>query len=100
MSGQNGLPTLANTQFCMDQGYWLPWLLYDFLTPSGADVLGTVKCYPMFPFTYEQKLAQSDKWQLIDTQCFKALFLQNLVCKINNLPESRIETEKEALPLD
>jgi hypothetical protein len=42
MSGQNGPPMLANTQFCMDQGYWLPSLLYDFLTPSGADVLGTV----------------------------------------------------------
>ena len=32
----------------------------------------------MFPFTYEQKLAQSDTRQLIHTQGFKALFLKKL----------------------
>jgi len=78
MSGQNGPPMLANTQFCMDWGYWLPSLLYTFFTPSGADVLGTIKRCPMFPFTYEQKLAQSDTQKLIDTHGFKALFIKQL----------------------
>jgi len=78
MSGQNGPPMLANTQFCMDWGYWLPSLLYTFFTPSGADVLGTIKRCPMFPFTYEQKLAQSDTQKLIDTHGFMALFIKQL----------------------
>ncbi len=55
------------------------------LTPSGADVLGTVKRCPMFPFTYEQKLAQSDTRQLIDTQGFKALFLKKLTVRDKQL---------------
>ena len=78
MSGLNGPPMLSNTQFCMDRGYWAPALLFDFLTPSGADVLGTVKRCPMFPFTYDQRLAQNDKRQLIDTNGFKALFMKKL----------------------
>jgi hypothetical protein len=81
MSGQSGPPMLSNTQFCMDRGYWLPSLLYDFFTPSGADILGTVKRSPMFPFTYEQRLAQNDRRQLIDTGGFKALFIKKLTVR-------------------
>jgi hypothetical protein len=45
-----------NTQFGMDWGYWVPLLLFDFFTPSGADVLGMIKrCHPMFPFGYDQR---------------------------------------------
>jgi hypothetical protein len=58
-SGQNEPPNLINTEFAMDRGYCLPSLLYEFLMPSGADILGTVKHSPMFPFTYDQKLS---KW--------------------------------------
>ena len=53
MSGLNGPPMLFNTQFCMDREYWAPSLLYDFLTLPGADILGTIKCCPMFPFIYD-----------------------------------------------
>ncbi len=73
VSGQSGSPVLSNTQFYMDRGYWVPSLLFDFLTPPGADVLGTVKSSPMFPFTFDQRLAQTDKQQIIDTNGFKAL---------------------------
>jgi len=78
MSGLNGPLMLFNTQFCMDRGYWAPSSLYDFLTLSGDDILGTIKCYPMFPFTYDQRLAQNDKQQLIDTNGFKAFFMKRL----------------------
>jgi len=65
----------------MDRGYCLPSLLFDFFIPSGADILGTVKRTPMFPFTYDQKLGQNDIRQLVDKSGFKALFLKKLTIK-------------------
>jgi hypothetical protein len=85
MSGQNGPPMLANTEFAMDRGYCLPSLLYDFFLPSGADVLGTMKRCPMFPFTFDQKIGAGDKRQVIDTKGFKALFLKKLTTREKNL---------------
>jgi hypothetical protein len=78
MSGENEPPMLMNTEFAMDRGYITPSLLYDFLIPTGADVLGTVKRSPMFPFTFDQKLSQSDTRQLIDPAGFKTLFMKKL----------------------
>lgn len=52
-----------------------------FFTPSGADVLGTVKCPPTIPITYEQRLAQINSRQLIDTQGFNSLFLKKLTVR-------------------
>jgi hypothetical protein len=80
-SGQSGPPSLPNTEFAMDRGYCLPSLLYDFYIPSGADIMGTVKRCPMFPFTYDQKLGRGDTRQSIETKGFKALFLKKLVIK-------------------
>jgi hypothetical protein len=80
-SGQSGPPTLTNTVFAMDRGYCLPSLLFDFFIPSGADILGTVKRTPMFPFTYDQKLGQNDTRQLVNKSGFKALFLKKLTIK-------------------
>jgi hypothetical protein len=68
--GQMGPPSLPNTEFAMDRGYCLPSLLYDFFIPSGADIMGTVKRSPMFPFTYDQKLGRSDTRQSVDTKGF------------------------------
>jgi len=44
--GKNVPTMLANTQICMDWGYWLPSLLYDFFTPSGVYMLGIIECFP------------------------------------------------------
>jgi hypothetical protein len=76
INGQNGPPMLPNTEFAMDRGYCLPSLLYDFLLPSGADFLGSIKRRPMFPFTYDQKVAAEDKRQVLDAKGFKAIFLK------------------------
>jgi len=76
-----GPPSLPNTEFAMDCGYCLPSLLYDFFIPSGADIMGTVKRSPMFPFTYDQKLGRSDTWQSVDTKGFKAIFIKKLILK-------------------
>jgi hypothetical protein len=80
-SGQMGPPSLPNTEFAMDCGYCLPSLLYDFFIPSGADIMGTVKRSPMFLFTYDQKLGQSNTRQSVDTKGFKAIFLKKLILK-------------------
>jgi hypothetical protein len=80
-SGQMGPPSLPNTEFGMDHGYCLPSLLYDFFIPSGADIMGTVKRTPMFPFTYDHKLGRSDTRQSVDTKGFEAIFLKKLILK-------------------
>jgi len=80
-SGQTGPPSLPRTEFAMDRGYCLPSLLYDFFLPSGADIMGTVKRSPMFPFTYDQKLSRNDTWQLVDTKGFIVIFLKKLKLK-------------------
>jgi hypothetical protein len=43
--------------------------------------MGTVKCSPTFPFTYDQKLGRSDTWQSVDTKGFKAIFIKKLILK-------------------
>lgn len=81
MHGDMGPPNLTNSLFAMDRGYLLPRLFYDFLIPSGAEVMGTIKRCPMFPFTFDQDLKSSDPRQDIPTKGQKALFLKNLkVC--------------------
>jgi hypothetical protein len=76
ISGENEPPMLLNTEFAMDRGYITPSLLYDFLIPTGADVLGTVKRSQMLPFTFEQKMSQGDTRQSVDPAGFKTLFIK------------------------
>lgn len=70
----------------MDHGYIAPQLFYDFLVPSGAEIMGTVKQCPMFPFTFDQDLKPSNSQQLVPVKgqkaCQKALLLKNL--KVSN----------------
>ncbi len=73
-NGQYGPPMLPNTEFAMDQGYCIPSLLFDFFLPSGCDYLGTVKWCPVFPFTFDQKVAPGDKRQVVKPKGFKSLF--------------------------
>jgi len=80
-SGQMVAPSLPHTKFAMDWGYCFPSLLYSFFLPSGADIMGTIKQSPMFPFTYDQKLSQNDTRQSVNTKGFKSIFLKNLKLK-------------------
>jgi hypothetical protein len=82
MHGDTGPPNLTNTALCMDRGYINPRLLYDFIMPSGAEIMGTCKRQPMFPFTYEQVLNPNDPPQDVPMKGQKALLLKNL--KIDN----------------
>jgi hypothetical protein len=66
----------------MDHGYIVPQLFYDFLVPSGAEIMGTVKRCPMFPFTFDQDLKPSDSRQLVPVKGQKALLLKSL--KVSN----------------
>jgi hypothetical protein len=69
---------MFNTEIAIDRGYCIPSLLYDFLLPSGCDVIGTVKRSPMFPFTYDQKTGPGDLRQSINPAGFKTLFVKKL----------------------
>jgi hypothetical protein len=65
----------------MDRGYCLPTLIFNFIIPSGAEILGTIKRCPMFPYTYDQTLATGDTRQVTNQKGFKALFLKKLTIK-------------------
>jgi hypothetical protein len=82
MHGDTGPQNLTNSLVAMDRGYIAPQLFYEFLVPSGAEIMGTVKRCPMFPFTFEQDLKPSDSRQLIPVKGQKALLLKNL--KVSN----------------
>jgi len=100
LSGQNNPPTLTNTEFAMDRGCCLPSLLFNFLLPSGAVMLGTVKCSPMSPFTFDQKLSPNDMQQSIETRGFKALYMKKLSTKDKVLTEIAYRDGKGGLHLD
>lgn len=78
MHGDSGLPNLTNVVFAMDRGYIQPVLLYDFLIPSGADVMGTIRRCPMFPFSFDQSMKPSDPRQDVPTKGLKTLLLKTL----------------------
>jgi hypothetical protein len=99
INGQNGPPMLPNTEFAMDRGYCLPSLLYDFLPLSGADFLGTIKRCPMFPFTYDQKVAAEDKRQVLDAKGFKAIFLKKLTISEKKITGLEYRDGKGGIPL-
>ena len=60
-SGSNLPPALGGIIFASDRGYWCVELLFQYLLLSGADIHGTVKRCPWFPFTYSQVLQKNDK---------------------------------------
>ncbi len=85
MCGGNGIPNLTNILIAMDRGYLLAGILYDFLMPSGADILGTVKRSPMFPFTFNQTLKSGDSRQYVCEIGHKALLCKNVAVQNKNL---------------
>ena len=78
MHGDSGPPNLVNTLFAMDRGYLQPRLFYDYLIPSGAEIMGTIRRCPMFPFTFEQVLKPTDLRQDVPTKGMKTLLLKNI----------------------
>ena len=51
----DGMPNLSNVTLASDRGYWSVALLFGFLLRAGANVIGTVKRSPWFPYTYDRK---------------------------------------------
>ena len=78
MHGNAGPPNLHNTLVSMDRGYVAP-TLFDFIMASGADILGTIKRSPMFPFTYDQTLGNGDTRQLIPKNGLKTIFSKKIL---------------------
>jgi hypothetical protein len=52
-------------------------VIFDFILLSGAELLGMEKRSPMFLFSYDQKMSQSDMHQSIEMRWFTALFMKN-----------------------
>jgi hypothetical protein len=52
---------MRNVSVFSDRGYLMPSLVWYFLLASGADVVGTIKRAPSWPFTYSQTLSKTDK---------------------------------------
>ena len=50
----DGIPNLGNVTVASDRGYWSVPLTFGFLLRAGANIIGTVKRSPWFPFTYDR----------------------------------------------
>jgi hypothetical protein len=88
--GDGGLPNLSNVTFNSDRGYWLVDLLFYFLLPAGADVLGTVKRCLWFPYTYDAKGTKKQvpgKPLILDPKAYKNCSYKML--KWGKAPECR-----------
>jgi hypothetical protein len=58
--GSNLPPDLNGLLFASGRGYWNLDLFFDYLLKSNADIHGTVKRCPWFPYTYQQVLEKND----------------------------------------
>ena len=59
-----------------DQGYMTTKLAFEFLLAGGANIIGTVKRAPCWPFTFDQHLKEHDKQSCVDTKGSPSLFLK------------------------
>jgi hypothetical protein len=100
MHGNMGPPNLTNTALCMDRGYINPRLLYDFIVLSGAEIMGTCKRQPMFPFTFEQHLKPTDPRHNGPVKGQKHFCLKILRFAASNYLHLLIGTVKVASPLE
>ncbi len=66
-----------NVSVYSDRGYLIPTLVFDFLLSNGANVVGTVKRMAgCWPFTFDQKMSESDTRTKIDPKGAATLYLK------------------------
>ena len=74
----NGSVDLRNVLIASDQGYMTPKAVFDFLIVNGANVVGTVKrSLECWPFTFDQKMKETDKRIKIETKGPPTLFVKS-----------------------
>ena len=77
--GQNNQQHLRNVNVHSDRGYMLPNVVFEYLLPSGADVVGTVKRMAQcWPYTYNQKVKDTDKRTMIDVKGAPTLYMKKI----------------------
>jgi hypothetical protein len=77
MFGSYGGIDLRNVNVHSDRGYNLPSIVFDFLVANGANVVGTTKQMSQcWPFTFNQKIKQSDKRTHIDPKGAPTLYMK------------------------
>ncbi len=75
--GRDGSTRLRDVSVHSDRGYLIPSLVFEYLIASGAEVVGTVKRMAQcWPFTYEQKLSETDNRRLIEPKGAATLYLK------------------------
>ena len=76
----SGKVNLRQVSVHSDRGYMLPNLVFEYMLAHGAEVVGTVKRMAQcWPFTFQQKLKESDQRTLIDAKGAPSLFLKYIV---------------------
>ncbi len=63
--------------FCSDRGFWCSQLLFQYLLLSGADIHGTVKRCPWYPFAYAQTLMSNDKRTPVQVNGMRTILLKH-----------------------
>ena len=59
---------MTDVDIASDRGYMTTKLAFEFLLAGGANIIGTVKRAPCWPFTFDQHLKEHDKRSCIDTK--------------------------------
>jgi hypothetical protein len=70
-------PDLSGLLFASDRGYWSTELLFEYLLKSNADIHGTVKRCPWFPFTYQQVLEKNDTRTTVPVKGMRTLLTKH-----------------------
>ena len=70
------LPNLQSVEFASDRGYMTAALAFEYLLAAGGSFIGTVKRAGCWPFTYLQKLKETDKRTLLVVKGAPTLFIK------------------------
>jgi hypothetical protein len=68
---------LTGLLFASDRGYWNTDLFFEYLLKSNADIHGTVKRCPWFPFTYQQVLEKNDTRTTVPVKGMRTLLTKH-----------------------
>lgn len=84
--GRNGATDLRNVIIASDRGYMLPNTVFNYLMAHGANFVGTVKRMAQcWPFTFDQKLKETDQRMKIDTKGPATLFVKKISKSAKNV---------------
>lgn len=82
----NGICDLRNVEVVSDRGYLIPSVVYPFVIKNGGDICGTTqRILNTWPFTFDQKLKDSDNRTLIEKIGPPTLFVKEATKHLKNV---------------